>query len=541
MRLTGAQALVEVLAAEKIAFAFGVAGGKLAPLLHAINATPGIRYVGTRHEANAAMMAAAAFAGSGHPAVALAEMGPGALNLASGAGVAFNNNLAALLITSNQHRAAAYPHAGMFMDLDTLALLRPVTKWNAVVHDPRRIPELARRAFREALSGRPGPVHLDIPQDVLGTECEFAGDEFAIAPASYRFAGALRASGADIVAAAGLLREARRPLIVAGGGVITSGAEESLRRLADKLRAPVVPTQMALGVIPTDSPHFIGHGGIIGGDAVPQAFAQADLIIAIGCRFSSWMWDELGPLVRRHHRVININIDPAALGAPIHSVALQADAGLALADILDELDASANLLIDGEWLTRLRKARAAYEQKLLDLAGETFARDASRGAGACHRCKRCRTMRLPFTTAATQPSGATTSLLCARAARDSMIPAWPSSASACPTRSSLQLQHPDKPIFNITGDGAFGFTLQELDTARRYELPVINLIHNNAAWGVIRAGQKAQFGFELGTSLADTDYAAIARGFGCFGETARQAADIGPALQARAGLGCCPR
>ena len=80
-----------------------------------------------------------------------------ALNLASGAGVAFNNNLAALLITSNQHRAAAYPHAGMFMDLDTLALLRPVTKWNAVVHDPRRIPELARRAFREALSGRPGP------------------------------------------------------------------------------------------------------------------------------------------------------------------------------------------------------------------------------------------------------------------------------------------------------------------------------------------------------------------------------------------------
>ena len=103
--------------------------------------------------------------------------------------------------------------------------------------------------------------------------------------------------------------------------------------------APVVPTQMALGVVPTDSPHFIGHGGIIGGDAVPHAFAQADVIVAIGCRFSSWMWDELGPLVRRHHRVININIDPAALGAPaMHAVALQADAGLALADILDELE-----------------------------------------------------------------------------------------------------------------------------------------------------------------------------------------------------------
>ena len=366
---------------------------------------------------------------------------------------------------------------------------------------------------------------------MLVTECEFAGDEFAIAPASYRFAGALRASGADIVAAAGLLREARRPLIVAGGGVITSGAEESLRRLADKLRAPVVPTQMALGVIPTDSPHFIGHGGIIGGDAVPQAFAQADLIIAIGCRFSSWMWDELGPLVRRHHRVININIDPAALGAPaIHSVALQADARLALADILDELDASANLVIDGEWLTRLRKARAAYEQKLLDLASEP--------SPVMHPAALARAIAqaLPDNAIAVYDGGHTTfwsndftPVLSSRTRFHD--PGMAQLGFGLPYALSLQLQHPDKPIFNITGDGAFGFTLQELDTARRYELPVINLIHNNAAWGVIRAGQKAQFDFELGTSLADTDYAAIARGFGCFGETARQAADIGPALK----------
>src|SRR5690348_12421959 len=121
MRLTGAQALVRALSCEQVAFAFGIVGGKLAPLLHAIQ-NSGIRYVGARHEANAAIMAAAAFAGSGRIAVALGEMGPGGLNLASGAGVAFNNNLAALLITSNQHRAAAYPHSGMFMDLDAVQL-----------------------------------------------------------------------------------------------------------------------------------------------------------------------------------------------------------------------------------------------------------------------------------------------------------------------------------------------------------------------------------------------------------------------------------
>ena len=125
MRLTGAQALLRVLLSEQVTLAFGVVGGKLAPLLHAIHATPDIRYVGTRHEGNAAIMAAGVFAGSGRCAVALGEMGPGGLNLASGAGVAFNNNLAVLLVTSNQHRAAAYPHAGMFMDLDTVQLHAP--------------------------------------------------------------------------------------------------------------------------------------------------------------------------------------------------------------------------------------------------------------------------------------------------------------------------------------------------------------------------------------------------------------------------------
>ncbi|MBO9516192.1 MAG: thiamine pyrophosphate-binding protein, partial [Variovorax sp.] len=185
-RLTGAQALVRILAREKVRFAFGIVGGKLAPLMHALSQQQAVRFVGVRHEATAPMMAAAAHAGSGEIAVALGEMGPGGLNLASGMGVALNNHLPLVAITTNQHRAAAYPHSGMFMDLDARAVFAPLTKWNAVVHDPRRIPELARRAFREALSGRPGPVHLDIPQDVLAAPTDFADDEFELDPPRYR-------------------------------------------------------------------------------------------------------------------------------------------------------------------------------------------------------------------------------------------------------------------------------------------------------------------------------------------------------------------
>src|SRR5437763_7151749 len=186
LQLTGAQALVRTLLAEQVRHVYGIVGGKLAPLLHAISEQPGVRFLGVRHEASGAIMAAASYAGGGGMAVALGEMGPGGLNLASGLGVAFGNNLPLLAITTNQHRAAAYPHNGMFMDLDTVAVTKPITKWNAVVHDARRLPELVRRAFREALSGRPGPVHLDIPQDVLTQACAFAPEEFDIPPAHYR-------------------------------------------------------------------------------------------------------------------------------------------------------------------------------------------------------------------------------------------------------------------------------------------------------------------------------------------------------------------
>lgn len=521
MKLTGAQVFERLLANERVTSAFGVVGGKLASLLHAIHRGQRIRFVGTRHEAAGAMMAAATYAGTGRVALALGEMGPGSLNLAAGAGIAFNNNLAVLLVTTNQHRAAAYPHSGMFMDLDAENVFKPLTKWNAVVHDPRRIPELFRRAFREMLSGRPGPVHLDFPQDVLSSTCEFADEELDLQPVRYRPIVGPRPALQLVHAAVKLLREARRPLIVAGGGVVISGAEARIRELAQKLRAPVVATQMALGVVATDSPHFIGHGGIIGGDALHAGLAEADVVLSVGCRFSSWMWDERGALAGRRQKLININIDPSALGAPaLHEVAIQADADLALADILDALAGEAGFLVEDGWLSRLRDMRLAYE------AGFARAEDRS---GVMHPVTLSRAIAraLPRNTIAVFDGGHTSFW------SNDIVPAYDTRTRfhdpgmcqlgfGLPYALALQLEHPDRQVVNITGDGSIGFTVQELDTARRNRLPVVTIVHNNAAWGIIRAGQRAQFDFELGTQLDGTDYAAIGRGFGCFGETVRQ-------------------
>jgi acetolactate synthase-1/2/3 large subunit len=520
--------LVKVLQAERVAAAFGVVGGKLAPLLHALSQS-NIPFYGTRHEAAAPMMAAGVFASTGRVALAMGEMGPGGLNLASGAGVAYNNNLAALLITTNQHRAACYPHQGMFMDLDARAVLAPLTKWNATVQDARRLPELVRTAFREALSGRPGPVHLDIPQDVLSSPVTWRSDEFDLEPARYRATLGPRPAAASVAQAAAWLQKAKRPLIVAGGGVVHAGADAAVRELARRLGAPVVPTQMALGVVSSDHPAFIGHGGLISGDAVKQAFAGADVILAVGCRFSSWMWDERGAFARRHHALINVNVDPSALGSPaLHVVAMQADALLALEDILDALPEGTD--VDPQWLPRLKTARAAHEGRLAVMARDTQrVMHPAALAAAVGRA-------LPTDALAVFDGGHTTfwsnDLTPVHAVRTRFHdPGMCHLGFGLPYAMALQAMHPGRLVVNLTGDGAFGFTLQELDTARRLKLPVVNIIHNNAAWGVIRMGQRMALNFEFHTSLDGTDYAAIARGFGCHGEVVEDADDIPAALE----------
>jgi acetolactate synthase-1/2/3 large subunit len=514
----GAQALVAIAREAGIRHVFGVAGGKLSPLLHAISREPSMRYVGLRHEAAGPMMAAAIAAAGGGLAMALGEMGPGALNLLAGTGGAAANRLPVVLVTTNQHRAACYPHRGMFMDLDTRALFGPLVKWGAVVGDPSRLPELLHRALAEARGGAPGPVHLDIPHDVLTEACPIPTPPRAMTPP---------APPADAVAeAAALLAAARRPLIVAGGGVVTGGAVEDLRGLAGALGAAVVPTQMAIGVVPSSSASFIGQGGIIGGEAVLAAFAGADLVLAVGCRFSSWLWDDRGPLARPPQRLIGINTDAAALAALPYDVALLADARIALAALRSAL-ASRDPASEPGWLDGLRATRLRHEAWLVPHDGGT----------PMHPAVLARAIddALPADALAVYDGGHTSfwsnDLTQVHAAGTRLHePGMCQLGFGLPAAMALQLLHPGRLVVNITGDGSFGFTLSELDTARRERLPVVSIIHNNAEWGVIGYGQRKSLGESFGAALEGTDYAAIARGFGCHGETLLRPEELAPAL-----------
>lgn len=530
-RLTGGQALVQALRAEQVQHCFGLVGGKMLPLLQAIAESPTLRFHGVRHESSAPMMASAIWRATGRVAVAMAEMGPGALNLAAGLGVATNNRLPLLALTTNQHRAASYPHSGMFMDLDTLAVMRPLVKWNASIQDGRRIPQLVRTAFRHALAGAPGPVHLDVPHDVLSSHWDFAEDAFELPATSYRSTGAGGPRAADLAAVLERLRGARRPLIVAGGGVLACGAEAALLALARRLHAPVLTTQMGMDVLAVDSPWCIGQGGLLAGPAALQACQDADLVIAFGCRFSSWFWDERGPLVRAATPLINVNVDATALGEPAaHVIGLLADAGETLAALLTALES--HQPTDPDWLADLQARRQVYRAELDTLADDANAADR----GLMHPATLARAIgrALPADALVAYDGGHTSfwshDYTPVHAPRTRFHePGMSQLGFGLPYAIALGLAFPGRPVVNITGDGSFGFTLQELDTARRLGVPVITIVHNNAAWGIIRAGQRRS-GFELGTALEGVDHAAIARGFGCYGETITQPGQVAGAL-----------
>lgn len=528
LELDGGEVIRRLLAAEGVDYVFGVAAGKFTGFMKALAVSPGIRYVGTRHEAAAAHMAAGHFAACGRIAVAIAEAGPGSGNLVAGVASAYANHLPLLVLTSNNNRYAIAPDRGALMGIDARALFAPITKFSETVHDARRLPEMLRTAFRHALSGSPGPVHLNLPADILGGRWRYAASEFDWCPEEYRPVHRLPPAPAALAAARELLLAAERPLIVAGGGVIASDASGECAQLAERLGAPVTVTQMGLGAFASDHPGFIGQGGCIGGPAIETALAEADVILAVGCRFSSWLWNEDGMVGGAGARIIQINSEPTHLGRNARlAVGLCADARLSLRQLLDTLPADPERAAPRAWRRRLVAEYHAYLDELGRLGGED---------GAMHPAELARSI------AAALPAGAlvvydgahtsfwSNDLTPVRTPRSRFHDAAMGQLGfGLPFAAAVQLARPGEPVFNITGDGSFGFSLTELDTLRRYGLPVITLIHNNAAWGVIAAAQERQ-GFALGVELEDVDYAAIARSFQCHGEVVEHPEQVEAAL-----------
>jgi acetolactate synthase I/II/III large subunit len=535
--MTGGELLLRCLQEEGISVLFGVLDGSFNPFLAKLD-DYGMRFVNPRHEAAAAHMAEAYARIRGGPAVVIGGIGPGSANMISGVATAFAEGSPLIVITSQRRRNIIYPdRGGSFQNVDLLGMYRPVSKWNAGVRDWRRIPELVRRAFREATLGRPGPVHLEIPEDVMrGT-----GDPGSVEvwpPAKYRPGRPWAGDPQAIERAAGMLAAAERPLLHAGAGVSWGAAWDEFLALADHLSAAMTVSLAARGIVPEDHPRYFHP---LNRDALEAARSEADVVLVVGSRvgeLDGWgrppAWGQPSA-----QQVIQVDVDGASIG-----LNLPVDLGL----IADARPALERLLAVVKERTGPKPAHDGFERygQMTGAWQEQMAISLYADEGQLNPGRAIQAIRGFFPRdAITVMDGGNTSLWTASFNPILMPRSYLYTAkfghlgTGLPYALGAKLAAPDRPVYLVSGDGAIGFNIQELETARRYGLQITVIVMCDRGWGMERSSQAfAQIGGLVECDLyPETRYDRVAEAFGCHGERVDDLDQLRPALERAAASG----
>ncbi|MFA4908089.1 MAG: thiamine pyrophosphate-binding protein [Candidatus Omnitrophota bacterium] len=356
----GARVLVECLEKEGVEVIFGYPGAAVLPLFDLLFDSR-VRFVLTRHEQGASHAADGYARVTGKPGVCLATSGPGAVNLVTGLATAYMDSVPLVAVTGQVKTTLIGNDA--FQEADVTGITRPITKHNYLLKDAREIPGAVREAFHLASSGRPGPVLIDLPVDVQQQVVE--GDLFAPSPRQEKVN--LSAHRGQIHRAVELIAASQRPLIIAGGGAVTSGAQRLLVELADRIRCPAAVTLMGMGVFPAGHGFYLGMPGMHGTVYANRAISESDLIIAVGVRFDDRVTGRTDAFAPRA-RIIQIDIDPSSIGKNIDAdLPITADASAALAQLLKALK---KLPDTGKWLQRVARLKKEYPLSYKDEPGK---------------------------------------------------------------------------------------------------------------------------------------------------------------------------
>lgn len=531
LTMTGGRALGEMLKLHEVEVLFGMGGFQLLPYYEAC------RVLGLRHalinDERAGVFAADAYARvTNRPAVVDATLGPGATNLVTGLAEALNAGIPMIAITGDTNREHSWKN--MTQEARQVEVLRPVVKEVIRIEMPRRIPEFVRRAFAIATSGRPGPVLIDIPEDVAHAEITFDATDFWIDTGTLTAqARRSRPDGAELARAVEKLARAERPLILAGGGVHISGAYAALLALAEGQGIPVAHTMSGKGAISCNHPlsaSLFGRYSRIANELVETS----DCLLVVGCKLGEVATKRF-QLIGAAKTVIHIDILPEEIGRTTRTaIALAGDARLTLEDL------SAALGDGGQRLAR----RAGY-------LAEIPRRMAEWRVGAADRLESRETPinigRLMGELNAVMPEDA---ILVAdggfaahwggllfdtkRAGRGFVADrGFASIGYGVPGGLGAQLgAGPSRRVIAMTGDGGFNMSMGELETARRLGANFITCVFNNAASGYVKALQHAVYGpgSYQSSDLVEMDYAAIARAMGCHGIRVTDPEQLRPAL-----------
>ena len=511
----GGQVLVDQLRLHGVDRVFSVPGESFLAVLDGLYDS-GIQNVVCRHEGGAAMMAEATGKLSNRPGIALVTRGPGATNASSGIHVARQDSTPMILFVGQIARGHRDREA--FQEVDFRAFFGPIAKWAAEIDDPDRIPEYVNRAFHVATSGRPGPVVLSLPEDMLSAR----SDAPPLAPTAPARAAAAED---DLARMMDLVAQARRPLVIAGGPGWTADAAADLKRFAEAADLPVAVTFRRLGHMDNTSDHYAGDLGVGMNPRLSKRLRDADLLLVLGARLADIATDgyELIDPADPAKSILHVHPDPNLPGSVYRTdLAIAADAP----GVLKRLAAMNPR--PGGWADWTRTAREDYHawQKPRETPG----------AVKMEACVDWLLQTLPedaiLTNGAGNYSGYVARYFRFRRHDGLIAPTSGSMGYGFPAAIAAKLMHPGRPVVCFAGDGCFQMTLNELSTARQYGAAVITIVANNGQYGTIRAHQEHTYPERVsGTALANPDYAALAHAYGGHGETVERTADFAEAFR----------
>ena len=519
MLMRGADLLIESLKHEDVEYIFGVQGGAAMPIFDALYEAKGIQLIPMRHEQGAAHAADGYARATGKVGVALATSGPGATNLVTGIATAHMDSIPMVAITGQVPTQLIGNDA--FQECDVLGVTRPICKHSYLIKDSSEVPEVVAEAFHIASTGKPGPVVIDFAKDAQFAESELYYPE-QVNLRSYN--PTTEGHPRQIAKAAELIKDAERPMIYAGGGVVLSEASEELRKLAINTHIPTTVTLMGLGAFPETHELAMEMPGMHGSCCANYAFTDADLVVAIGARFDDRVTGKLDAFSPKSQKV-HIDIDPSCIGKNVWvDVPIVGDAKNVLRELNKRVDRKTDIepwlrQID-DWKTKYpfeyrQKGDKIMPQYVIEEIYNLYSDAMVTADVGQHQMWAAQYFKF------TEPRQ------------------WLNSGGlgtmgfSMPAMIGAQIGRPDKTQVNINGDGSFIMTIQELVPAVSMKLPLKIFIINNMYLGMVRQWQELFFNkrYAAVDYHDNPDFAKLAEAFGATGIRVEKIEDVRPSLE----------
>jgi len=548
-KLRAGKFVVESLLNEDVKYLFGIPGGGIAPFYNEFYDYPQIKSILTQHEQGAGFMADGYFRACGKVAACAATVGPGGVNLASGLHPAFQDNQAVLAFTNNvptdQFGKGGIQDASGWgpRSISHVGIFKEVTKWSVLVTRPDSIPEVMRRAFRIMLTGRKGPVHIDIAQDVIRAEIEAE----VRPPQKYRPICVVRGDPDRIKQAAQLLVKATSPAIMSGGGVMASGASQEVLELATLLGSPVATTAMGKSSFPEDHPLALGVVGLFGQDVANSVFRgdKTDVLLAIGSIFhqmttSGWGKDFGG------QKIIQVDMDPTEIGKNYpFEVGIVGDAKSVLQDLIEHVKAAIARLTPPE-LKELEERKKSRQKEILALKGELkyYEEPVSYSDAVPTKPQRAvRELRKFLEKNAIVMADCGNNLAWVEKYYQALLPrgfiadgGHTAMGFSVAASIGVKLGAPDRQVVDVVGNASFTMLSKEVNTATAYNIPVVWFILNDNNLGMIIQGQKFGYGMweperYIVTQSYVMDFVKFAEACHAYGQVVERPTEIKDALK----------